>query len=235
MLPSRNTDWRSATRSPTRRCSNCRPTLTNARRASTSGRCAGDAAAEHRQRLQSVVQQITQSEEAIRKKLDAVQRESIRLDELLAEKRSTYFTFYGYLPLPGKKWLELPVLDAFNSPRKIDNLWSAGLDQPSGSFGRVRRFDRCVTCHQGIQKPLDDAPAQPMFAPETTLDLAVDLPGNLGATGLPAAEPALAEPALVEPALSPKPWHPHNSTNSCVICSGSNWLARACCRPMRRL
>ena len=114
---------------------------------------AGDAAADHRQRLQSVVQQVTQERRGDPQ--EAGRRRNANRNgwiELLAEKRSTYFHFYGYLPLPGKKWLELPVLDAFNSPRKIDNLWSAGLDQPSGSFGRVRRFDRCVTCHQGIQR-----------------------------------------------------------------------------------
>jgi cytochrome c551/c552 len=141
---------------------------------------AGDTAADHRTRLQTVVQRTTEKEEMIRKKLDAIERESMRLDQLLEAKRSTYVRFLGYLPVPGKKWLELPILDAFNSPRKIDNLWSAGLDQASGSFGRVRRFDRCVTCHQGIQKTLIDAPAQPMFAPQTTIDLALDLPAQRG-------------------------------------------------------
>ena len=182
---------------------------------------AGDTAADHRQRLQAVVQQVTQSEETIRKKLELVSRESKRLDELLEEKRSTYFNFYGFLPLPGKKWLELPVLDAFNSPRRIDNLWSAGLDQPSGSFGRVRRFDRCVTCHQGIQKALSDAPAQPMFARETTVDLALDLQLH-DLFGIQLASEGLLDPDAptvksVRPkslAANARVWHPRGQTAS---------------------
>ena len=137
---------------------------------------AGDAAAEHRQRLQSLRTQLTQEEAAIGQRLEAVAHESQQLDQLLAEKRSTYFQFYGWLPLPGKKWLELPVLDAFNSPRKIDNVWSAGLDQPSGSFGRVPRFDRCRTCHQGIQQTLVDAPQHAQLPPAIPLDLTLELP-----------------------------------------------------------
>ncbi len=135
-----------------------------------------EAATEHRQRLQNVVQQIAETERVVRKKLDANLAESRRLDQILEEKQSTYFTFYGILPVPGKKWLELPILDAFNSPRKIDNLWSEGLDQPAGSFGRVRRFDRCTTCHQGIQQELVNAPTQPLFPPASTIDFALELP-----------------------------------------------------------
>lgn len=157
---------------------------------------AGDAAADHRQRLQGMLRQMTDNEQAIRKKLNALEQESRRMDALVAEKRSTYFTFTGYLPRLGKRWLELPFLDALNSPRRIDNLWSDGLDQPCGSFGRVRRFDRCVTCHQGIQKLLGPAPDQPLFAPETTVEFALELPDQTAPTpagpALPASEPHAA-------------------------------------------
>ena len=101
---------------------------------------------------------------------------SKQLARLLAEKRSTYFNFWGIVPLPGKKWLELPILDALNSPRKIDNLWSEGLDRPAGSFGRVPRFDRCTTCHQGIQKSLPASADQPALCESIVLELALQLP-----------------------------------------------------------
>lgn len=136
----------------------------------------GDTAEEHRRRLQAIVAQLTEEEDAIRKKLGIHARESQRLDQLVETKRSTYFQFHGYLPLPGKKWLELPILDAFNSPRKIDTVWSTGLDQPSGSFGRVRRFDRCGTCHQAIQTAQSDWPSHAQLPPVATIDLALDLP-----------------------------------------------------------
>ncbi|MHB0955372.1 MAG: hypothetical protein ACYC0X_03240 [Pirellulaceae bacterium] len=146
-----------------------------------------ETAAEHRQRLQDIVEQITEAELVVRKKLDANLAESRRLDQIVAEKRSAYFTFDGILPMPGKKWLELPILDAFNSPRKIDNLWSEGLEQPLGSFGSVRRFDRCTTCHQGIQQELSEVPAQPLFPPALTLDFALELPAPSSALAPPDA------------------------------------------------
>ncbi|MHB9077877.1 MAG: hypothetical protein ACYC3X_10315 [Pirellulaceae bacterium] len=151
-----------------------------------------DAAAEHRQRLQNVWQQIAETERVLRKKLDANLAESRRLDQIVEEKQSTYFTFSGILPVPGKKWLELPILDAFNSPRKVDNLWSAGLDQPAGSFGRVRRFDRCTTCHQGVQQELVNVPMQPLFPPASTIDLALELPPPEGDRAPGDAGPASA-------------------------------------------
>ena len=132
-----------------------------------------ESAVAYRQRIQQLVQHQTEAEHVLRKKLDANLAESVRLTRIVEDKQSTYFTFFGPLPLPGKKWLELPILDAFNSPRKIDNLWNEGLDQPAGSFGRVRRFDRCTTCHQGIQQEVTQLPAQPLFPTESVLDFAL--------------------------------------------------------------
>ena len=59
----------------------------------------------------------------------------------------TYFV--DRFPWLGKKWLTLPILDAFNSPRKIDNLWADDLTIDY-NFRRGRRFDRCTTCHQSM-------------------------------------------------------------------------------------
>ncbi len=91
-----------------------------------------DAAAQHRQQLQSLRGQLADREAAIRARLDENQVESKRLSRHLVEKRSNYFNFWGFIPLPGKKWLELPIFDAFNSPRKIDNIWHEGLDRRGG-------------------------------------------------------------------------------------------------------
>lgn len=113
-----------------------------------------EAATTHREQLQALRGQLTEREEAIRRRWAENEVEVLRCDQLLAEKESSYFRFWGVVPLPGKKWLEMPLLDAFNSPRQIENLWAEGLDRPAGSFGRVARFDRCTTCHQAIQRPL---------------------------------------------------------------------------------
>ncbi len=148
-----------------------------------------DAAIEHRRQLQAMRSQVTEQDEAIRTRLDENAAESKRLNGLLTEKRSSYFHFWGIIPLPGKKWLELPILDAFNSPRKIDNIWNEGLDRAAGSFGRVPRFDRCSTCHQSVQKALPEAAAQPVLCESTLLDFSLQLPSPPNGAGDAAAQP----------------------------------------------
>ncbi len=138
-----------------------------------------EAATAHRERLRQLRARLLGDEAAIRKRLDENAAETERLEKVVVENRSTYFNFWGIVPLPGKKWLELPILDAFNSPRKIENLWSEGLDRPAGSFGRVARFDRCTTCHQRMQESLPDEPARPALGTPVTVDLALSLPATL--------------------------------------------------------
>ena len=53
----------------------------------------------------------------------------------------------------GKQLVELPILDAFNSPLKIDNRWLPELPW-NNNFKEVARFDRCGTCHMGMTKTL---------------------------------------------------------------------------------
>ena len=97
------------------------------------------------------------------------------------------------MPLPGKKWLELPILDAFNSPRKIDNLWSDDLEIDY-NFSMVRRFDRCTTCHQLIGKTMPgraDVPAydqehfvHPAQSRESGGGAGIRTPGRLAPTAV---------------------------------------------------
>jgi hypothetical protein len=129
----------------------------------------------HRKRLESLVNEMTQSDSAALEALDNNRAELETLEKSNVSRRSTYFTWYGYLPLPGKKWLELPILDAFNSPRKIDNLWSDGL-MIDYNFSKVRRFDRCTTCHQLIQKTLPGAADQPGYEQEQLITLVLAPP-----------------------------------------------------------
>ena len=87
-----------------------------------------------------------------------------RLATSLDERQATYFT--SSVPFLGKKWLELPVLDAFNSPLKIDNLWTENLSISNGSFGTVTRFDRCTTCHKSIDKTAPGSAVDPLYPHE---------------------------------------------------------------------
>jgi hypothetical protein len=138
-----------------------------------------EAAKDHRERLDEIVTQMTGDVAEIGERLAEMNVELERLDKRVTERQSSYFTFHGFVPLPGKKWLELPFLDAFNSPRKIENLWSDGLDQPLGSFGRIRRFDRCTTCHQNLDKTLPGTTTQLACRQQSTHEFLLPLPREL--------------------------------------------------------
>ena len=134
-----------------------------------------DAAKTHREKLRDLVSDITLVEDDARTKLSDSQSALESLKTANRERRSTYFTWYGPLPLPGKKWLELPILDAFNSPRKIENRWSDGLTI-NYNFSYVRRFDRCTTCHQLMEKALPGQADKAAYESESLVELVISPP-----------------------------------------------------------
>ena len=52
----------------------------------------------------------------------------------------------------GDWFRQLPVIDGFASPLKINQLTIEGITIDY-NFKKVTRFDRCMTCHQGIDRP----------------------------------------------------------------------------------
>src|SRR5262249_48798148 len=46
----------------------------------------------------------------------------------------------------------LPIIDAFNPPVKIQQIHLPELTMALGSFVRAGRYDRCITCHVGIDR-----------------------------------------------------------------------------------
>ncbi len=93
--------------------------------------------------------------------------EHARLAESIREQRSTYFAWDRGFPWLGKRWLELPILDAFNSPGQIETIWSEDLTQDY-HFREVPRYDRCTTCHQGIATGWPGQSDRPRYPPERT-------------------------------------------------------------------
>jgi cytochrome c2 len=122
--------------------------------------------------LQKIVGEITQDQVDAAKKLDAANADLATLQKTYATREEPYFIpgWLGPLPwlYPGKGLLNLPVLNAFNPPQKIENLWSAGLMQ-NYSHAMVRRFDRCTTCHQLMQRSLPGQPQDPAYIHERDL------------------------------------------------------------------
>jgi mono/diheme cytochrome c family protein len=52
----------------------------------------------------------------------------------------------------GDTFRTLPILDAFESPTKIKQVWLPDLTIDYGGFKDVPRYDRCVSCHLGIDR-----------------------------------------------------------------------------------
>src|SRR5207248_10986480 len=116
--------------------------------------------------------------EAAQKRFDESQAGLKQIEKQEKDREETYFTLSSQWPfIFGKKILTLPILDAFSSPRKIDNLWSDGLTQ-NYNFSYVRRFHRCTTCHQSLSKTLPGSATSPAFVHDEPLELVVVPPGK---------------------------------------------------------
>ena len=147
-------------------------------------------AKDDRNKLDRIVKEITKEEDIAKEALVKSEADLKQLGEAKDQRTSTYINWVGWLPLPGKRFLELPILDAFNSPRKIDNLWSTGNDI-NYNFSKVRRFDRCTTCHQAMQKTVPGSAIVPAYEGETLLDFQVAIAkpeGEAAAAAAPAGE-----------------------------------------------
>ncbi len=57
----------------------------------------------------------------------------------------------------GDNFRRLPILDAFESPTKIKQLWLPELTIDYGGFKDVPRYDRCISCHLGIDRGAYDS------------------------------------------------------------------------------
>jgi cbb3-type cytochrome oxidase cytochrome c subunit len=98
-------------------------------------------------------------------------------------------------PSLGKRLLRLPLIDALGRPLAVEQIWLPELTLDY-NFRPVARFDRCVTCHQGIDQaqPMhwaghesyhaDGRPVQPAFGPEKVLTVELATPSQS-----PQAEP----------------------------------------------
>jgi cytochrome c551/c552 len=121
------------------------------------------AANTYRKELQSLLGQITASEDTAAKAVADHRGQLAALQKTYDDRRSNW----------GKTALELPVLDAFNGPLQIEQLWLPDLTI-NNNFRNVARFDRCVTCHRGMDKTMPGAPQDPAY-PEAE-SVAITLP-----------------------------------------------------------
>lgn len=74
-----------------------------------------------------------------------------------------------------KQLLSAPIINAFGSQVRPEQIWLPDLTMTNGSFGKVARFDRCVTCHTGITKTAPGSATEPAFPQEHSLSVTIDL------------------------------------------------------------
>jgi cytochrome c2 len=138
--------------------------LADAKRAEVNAaNLAFQAANTHRKTLESQLREITAGEDAAAKALADHRQKLLLLSKILKDRA----------PNVGKSVLELPVLDAFNGPLRVDQIWLPQLTL-NNNFRDVARFDRCTTCHKGMDKSLPGEPGQPAY--RQTEDVALTLP-----------------------------------------------------------
>src|SRR6266545_12107 len=90
-----------------------------------------------------------QEKDGIEKPLVVAQTELKRLnDDLIRKARAAIKSQWGF----GDWFRNLPVIDAFAAPTKIHQFTLNELTIDY-NFKGVTRFDRCMTCHQGIDRP----------------------------------------------------------------------------------
>ena len=90
-------------------------------------------ATHYRRQLGSIGNQFQADVRAAQKALDVVEADKNRLNDAIQKDHSALWEGKWL----GKAWLELPILDAFNGPLTIENLWSDDLEQDY-NFKKVR-------------------------------------------------------------------------------------------------
>ncbi|MCA9270785.1 MAG: hypothetical protein KDA41_20035, partial [Planctomycetales bacterium] len=129
-------------------------------------------AAAHRKALQAALDDITAEERDLQKSLADNTAELHQIAKGLDDREAQWFEGWWF----GKKVLEQPIADAFNSPLKIDNLWTDGLTHDMYNFKPVLRYDRCTTCHQAMEKTQRGSATEPLYEPEHELVVRLDTP-----------------------------------------------------------
>jgi cytochrome c2 len=119
--------------------------------------------------LQDLRNKADAEQEAAKKALSDARAGLDQLNTAIRERHAGWVEGYWL----GKRWLELPILDAFNTPLKIVNNWSDDLEQDY-NHRRVRRFDRCATCHQMMEKTLPGSAVNAAYMKERLLQFTLE-------------------------------------------------------------
>ncbi|MCE9546294.1 MAG: c-type cytochrome [Planctomycetia bacterium] len=108
-----------------------------------------------REALEKVLKKLAGSEDVARKNLTDFQAKLVKLRTTLTEQTSGWDIFW-------QNTLEMPIVDAFSPRLRIDTLWLPQLTL-NNNFKDVARYDRCITCHQAIDKTAAGSATAPAY------------------------------------------------------------------------
>ena len=121
----------------------------------------------HRKQLDVLLAELTAGESEAAKALDDYETDLRRLETALSEVSAQI----------GKTVVGLPILDAFNNTEiGIKQIWLPELTI-NYNFKGVARFDRCTTCHLGIEKTAPGSATEPGYQQAHEIqDIALETP-----------------------------------------------------------
>lgn len=129
--------------------------------------------------LTTAVDQAATGHERLVQRVAAMTRGEAQVSKALADHRATLQSLRRALdvqqPGLGKELLRLPLVDAFGRPLAIQQIWLPDLTI-NYNFRQVARFDRCTTCHQGIDKTQVGSPSLPACLAERVLTVKLATP-----------------------------------------------------------
>jgi len=131
----------------------------------------------HRIALADRVAAIRAPEADAKKDLDKHEADIKRLETAIKEKKPTRW----------RSVLELPVLDAFGGPLKPQQIWLPELTW-NNNFRNVARFDRCTTCHLGIEKTAPGSAVDPAYDEAHEEKIALETPKTAPGTDVAAQD-----------------------------------------------
>jgi hypothetical protein len=118
-------------------------------------------------KLERVLGQIVAHEARARKELEDQQAKLGQLTKAYDERRDSF----------SKELFAMPIIDAFGRPLKIEQIWLPRLTI-NYNFRDVPRFDRCTTCHQGLDKTLPGSAVEPAYRRQHEVDLTLVTPAE---------------------------------------------------------
>ncbi len=148
-----------------------------AREAASAANAAYEQATRRSQVLSDLLRQMRGDEDSARRALDSHRAARDRFERLLAEQQPTW----------AKKLLRLPMVEAFGRTLAIDQTWLPELTLDY-NFRDVARFDRCATCHQGIDRTAPGSAADAAYLGEHSIMLELVLPDEPPGDGSPTLE-----------------------------------------------